>query len=135
MKLYLHLRTLVAVASLVAGTQLRGDLPPRWMSELVPPTEADWYRIELIKRRLYPVEHCCAKPILVYHEVYYYPCPGPIACGEATHRSFRGTYGIRHPMPYYIKEPKFEVPPPPWNCRSCSTPQTPPSPYQPIVRN
>jgi len=34
--------------------------------------------------------------------VKYYPEPFPTAPCEPEHRSFRGTYGSLHPMPYYL---------------------------------
>lgn len=119
-----QLKTWVWIAASIAtAPMLRADQAPRSANELTPPSEQEWHLISMALRQCYECKHCCAKPLLVYREVYYFPRPAPAACGEGSHRSFRGTYGVRHPMPYYIKEPKFDPQPKaPWQCRSCAIP-------------
>lgn len=114
------------------------DYPPLGtMSQQQPPTREDWFRLYL--RRLQRAEgmDCLARPFVFYGAIYYYPCPPDQPCGEAVHPSFRGVYGIRHPMPYYIANPRVEFHDPteryrPWPCRYGPPPMPVLPPYRPI---
>jgi hypothetical protein len=88
---------------------------------MVPPSDEEWFRYYL-RREMYRgmprskhKEYCeeiC--PILLYERWYFYLCPWKQPCNEPIHRSFRGTYGIFLPEPYYIETPHilFEAPDP-----------------------
>lgn len=106
--------TMMLLLPLAAGGWPRDgradDPPPVLMSEMQPPTEQDW--IDLARRRTARQTggFDCRKPILLYGEIIYYPCPVAMPCGEPLHRSYQGTYGMRHPDPYFIPAIHVGVP-------------------------
>jgi hypothetical protein len=114
---------LLAIVTLQA-TDSRSDYPPpRNISEMVPPTEEEWFRYYLRKemRKGVPQQAKCdlceeIVPILLYERWYFYLCPWSEPCGVPVHRSFRGTYGIFLPGPYYIETPRMAVQFPDPNC-------------------
>lgn len=127
-------RGLFSVAILLAvlfESAAVAEYPPSVnMAQQMPPTEADWYRLYLRRyQRRAGIDCMAVEPILLYGEILYYPCPPEQPCGEPLHRSFKGVYGIRHPMPYYIPAHRIEVALPE-NCPECLSRKT-----QPIPRN
>lgn len=101
---------------LFATSLLRADFPVAIeLSERQPPTNEDWFRY-FLKRSERNAQATmgtcptgCVGPIQLWREILYYPCR---ECPETScieHRSWRGCYGIRHPMPYYIPNPTIAV--------------------------
>lgn len=97
--------------------------PPRNISEMVPPTEDEWFRYYLRRemRQAAPRKSECdlceeIVPILLYERWYFYLCPWAEPCDVPVHRSFRGKYGIFLPGPYYIETPRIAVQFPDPNC-------------------
>lgn len=82
--------------------------PMRNLSEMLPPTDEEWFLHYLAKERRKTTTEC-VMPILLYERLYVYLCPWNEPCGAPTHVSFRGYYGIFYPGPYYLETPTLEV--------------------------
>lgn len=80
----------------------QAEYPPtvNW-SEQQPPTAKEWEEWAQRRAARQAGCHTCLKPDWRFRSVYYFE-PAPCTCGSATHASFKGCYGIRHPLPYYI---------------------------------
>lgn len=75
-------------------------------ADLQPPTVDDWYYLALRKQMKGTSTDCDPKAGWLPEEIWYYPCPPDLPCGAPVHPSYRGTYGIFHPGPYYIQSPR-----------------------------
>jgi hypothetical protein len=120
-------------AILLAGVtgKLTADWPPSAnLSEQQPPTAEDWFRYYLRRTHRCRCDYLCVEPIVLTREILYYTCCEPV-CGEPVHRSFRGVYGVRHPLPYYLPEIEIVVPVP--GCCPLCAPQGLPSPFRPTI--
>lgn len=113
----------VSLFWMVQISKARAEYPPSvHMSEMQPPTEEEWIELQ-IRRSIRRNGVCCMPRVRLQPQIWYYPfecgCAPEVPAtfpldGNATiviqesvpaspgHRSYRGTYGIRHPMPYYI---------------------------------
>jgi hypothetical protein len=98
----------------------------------MPPSLENWYYY-FLKQQLKnsPCADCRWEVGVIPGGLYYLPCPPEQPCGVAVHRSYKGTYGIFHPGPYYIQEPQRVMLPRGWMTSPEAAPESPEIPTVP----
>ena len=100
----------LTVLGVIASSASRAaaDLPAYLaLTEQQPPSAEDWLRLEL--RRHGRCSCGGTAQIALSRSIVYYPCEPRPACRGASRHLAGGSYGVRHPMPYYLPTPRIEV--------------------------
>jgi hypothetical protein len=88
------------------------------LGETMPPTNQDWfdyYYHQNLLREFGPQTKCrrlpaeSYGPLVLWPEIVYFTGDECVSCSKPVHQSYRGEYGMVHPMPYYIPNPTIAV--------------------------
>jgi hypothetical protein len=119
---------LAAVALLLpVGTGRGEQFFPINQVDIMPPSLEDWY-FYFLKQQM-KNSPCGWEVGVMPGGLFYLPCPPEQPCGVATHRSYKGVYGIFHPGPYYIQEAQRVMMPKGWMAPA----ESPPVPDVPTI--
>jgi hypothetical protein len=131
------LRSAVVATTLVLlslqTTTWAANPPVVRLSEIQPPSSADWFLVGERQTRCCYCETCRRPVPFLLPEVQYFPCSDGQRCGEGVRACGRAVYGMRHPAPYYIPAIEFEVSIP-GRCTRCSRQNSLPGPQIPLPR-